>query len=191
MTQLSRLPDNLPIPDNDGACDHLRGLFVPSLSLPATTGEIIDLRAESNNHRIIVYCYPMTGDPNKPLPNNWDIIPGARGCTPQSCAFRDHYKELQNLDASVYGISTQTTSYQQEMVQRLHLPFPVLSDADLIFIKALNLPTFCVEGMTLVKRVTLILSKGMIEHIFYPVFPPNENAEQVVKWLKENPDVRG
>jgi peroxiredoxin len=137
--------------------------------------------------RTVIYCYPMTGVPGKPLPEGWDSIPGARGCTPQACSFRDHHRELGNLGADVFGLSTQTTAYQKEMAERLHLPFEVLSDAEFRFCDALPLPTFEVAGMRLVKRLTLIIRNGLIETVFYPVFPANEGAEQVIRWLKRNP----
>jgi len=141
----------------------------------------------------VVYAYPRTGEPNKPSPAGWDQIPGARGCTPQSCAFRDHHQELLALGAGVYGLSSQTTAYQQEAVRRLHLPFELLSDADLGLAEALRLPTFEVPGedgvMTLIKRLTLILRAGRIEHVLYPVFPSDRNAQDVIDWLGANPSV--
>ena len=137
--------------------------------------------------RTVIYCYPRTGVPGSPLPQGWDAIPGARGCTPQACAFRDHYRELASLGAEVFGLSTQTTGYQQEMVERLHVPFEVLSDAEFRFCDALRLPTFEADGMRLVKRLTLIIRNGRIETVFYPVFPPDASAEQVVNWLRLNP----
>ncbi len=184
-SHLHKLPANLPVPVDDGACDHLVGIQLPSIDLAATSGEIVDLSALSG--RSIVYCYPRTGLPDRPSPQGWDEIPGARGCTPQSCAFRDHHHELQSLGARVFGLSTQTTDYQQEAAERLHLPFPLLSDSDLAFASALRLPTFDFEGTTLLKRVTLILRNGVIEHVFYPVFPPDKNAEAVITWLTSHP----
>jgi peroxiredoxin len=133
--------------------------------------------------RTVVYCYPRTGKPGQDLPRGWDEIPGARGCTPQSCSFRDHHAELRALDTRVFGLSTQSTGYQREAAERLHLPFELLSDEGLAFAKGLDLPTFEVEGMTLIKRLTLIIDNGRIEKVFYPVFPPGENAEEVVAWL--------
>jgi peroxiredoxin len=181
---LYRLPDNLPVPVDDGACDHLPGLPVPALPLPATSGGEVDLAGLPG--RTVVYCYPRTGDPTQDPPPGWDAIPGARGCTPQSCAFRDHYQELQAQGAGVFGLSTQTTAYQQEAAARLHLPFALLSDAGLAFTRALRLPTFTVAGMTLIKRLTLILRAGRIEHVFYPVFPPDKSAAVVIEWLSQN-----
>ena len=135
----------------------------------------------------MIYCYPMTGVPGKPLPEGWDAIPGARGCTPQTCSFRDHHQDLSRLRADVFGISTQTTEYQREMADRLHLPFEMLSDAEFKLCEALRLPTFEVNGMRLVKRLTIIVRSGRIEHVFYPVFPPNESAEEVLRWVRSNP----
>lgn len=179
---LNQLPDNLPVPLDDGAADHLKGLMLPKISLQSTKGKLItigDIR-----RRVVVYCYPMTGQPGVPLPEGWDEIPGARGCTPQTCAFRDHYQELQALGAEVMGLSVQSTEYQREMAERLHLPFPVVSDIDYQFQKALNLPTFVTAGMTLLKRVTLIANAGLIEAVHYPIFPSNSDAEWVINYLK-------
>src|SRR5918994_58130 len=153
-----KLPDDLPIPADDGACNHLPGMRLPSVLLMSTTGQAVNLAKISG--RTVVYCFPRTGTPDKDHPQGWNEIPGARGCTPQSCAFRDHYQELQALGAGVFGLSTQDTDYQKEAVERLHLPFPLLSDEELLFAKALNLPTFEVESMTLIKRLTLVIRGG-------------------------------
>jgi peroxiredoxin len=182
---LLQLPEDLPVPIDDGACNHLVGLAVPSLSLTATSGSRVDLAALGG--RTVVYIYPRTGRPDQDVPAGWNEIPGARGCTPQSCAFRDHHAELQALGARVFGLSAQDTDYQREAAERLHLPFDLLSDADLAFARALSLPTFEVEGMTLIKRVTLILNDGVIERVFYPVFPPDQNAADVIEWLRAHP----
>ncbi len=179
------LPADLPVPEDDGACDHLSGMTLPSVELRSSRGERVDLSTLEG--RIVVYIYPRTGRPDQELPNGWNAIPGARGCTPQSCAFRDHHAELNSLGARVYGLSTQDTEYQEELVSRLRLPFDVLSDADLDFTRALELPTFGVDGMTLIKRTTLILRDGKIEKVFYPVFPPDKSADEVIEWLKSHP----
>jgi peroxiredoxin len=175
------LPKDLPVPIDDGACDHLTGLRVPSVPLRATAGHMVDLASLPG--RTVVYCYPRTGRPDQEIPRGWNDIPGARGCTPQSCAFRDHYQELRALGADVYGLSTQSTEYQQEAVERLHLPFSLLSDVDLRFADALRLPTFEVESMILIKRLTLVIENGSIVKVFYPVFPSDKNAEEVMNWL--------
>ena len=180
---LYAVPEGIPEPTDDGACDHLPGMQLPSVSLAATTGNPVDLSALSGT--TVVYCYPLTGRPGRDLPPGWDEIPGARGCTPQSCSFRDHHAELQELGARVFGLSTQDTPYQREAAERLHLPFPLLSDEKLEFAGALDLPTFEAEGMTLIKRVTLVVEDGEIREVFYPVFPPGRNAEEVVAWLSE------
>ena len=177
------LPKDLPVPTDDGACDHLTGMRVPSVPLLSTAGRVVD--PASLPGRTVLYCYPRTGRPDVEPPKGWNEIPGARGCTPQSCAFRDHFKELQALGAGVFGLSTQTTEYQQEAVRRLHLPFELLSDPDLAFAKALRLPTFEVESMTLIKRLTLVIHDGRIEKVFYPVFPPDRHAEEVLQWLSQ------
>jgi peroxiredoxin len=180
------LPANLPVPVDDGACRHLPGLAVPPIKLRSTRDRWVDLAALSAP-RIVVYCYPRTGRPDEPLLPGWDAIPGARGCTPETCGFRDHHQDLQQLGAEVFGFSTQTTEYQKEMAERLHLPFEVLSDADLAFVHALRLPTFEIQGMTLVKRLTLVISRHRIEKVFYPVFPPDKHAAEVIDWLRRHP----
>ena len=179
---LYELPKDLPVPVDDGACDHLPGMQLTAVPLPSTAGRVVDLASLPG--RTAVYCYPRTGRLDADPPKGWDDIPGARGCTPQSCAFRDHHQELRALGAWVFGLSTQDTAYQQEAVERLHLPFELLSDERLTFAKALRLPTFEAASMTLIKRLTLILSDGRIEKVFYPVFPPDKNAEEVIKWLE-------
>ena len=175
------LPENLPVPTDDGAANHLPGMRLPPVPLISTAGDSVDLAALPG--RTVVYCYPMTGRPGSDLPPGWDEIPGARGCTPQSCSFRDHHAELRALGARVFGMSTQDTDYQREAAVRLHLPFALLSDAELAFAGALDLPTFEVDGMVLLKRLTLIIEDGRIEKVFYPVFPPDKSAEEVVGWL--------
>jgi len=178
---LYELPEGIPVPTDDGACDHLPEMKLPPIALLSTSGEPVDL--SSLLGRTVVYCYPRTGRPDEDLPQGWDEIPGARGCTPQSCAFRDHHAELRALGTKVFGLSTQGTEYHREAVERLHLPFELLSDESLAFTKALGLPTFEVEGMVLIKRLTLVIRDGHIERVFYPVFPPDKNAEEVVEWL--------
>jgi len=179
---LNALPPNLPVPKDDGGARHLTGMAMPDLALPSTANRLVNL-SKIAAPRVVVYCYPMTGRPDKPLPAGWDDIPGARGCTPETCGFRDHHKDLARLHADVYGVSTQSTEYQQEMVKRLEVPFEVLSDEHLAFTHALRLPTFTVEGMMLIKRLTLVTRGGRIEKVFYPVFPPDKHAEEVIAWL--------
>ena len=180
------LPDlsKLPIPQDDGACNHLLGEKLPQVPLASTSGERLDLSAILG--KVVLYCYPMTKQPNVPIPDGWEQIPGAPGCTLQSCAFRDVNAEFQELGVRVYGISTQNSSFQQEAVERLHLPFELLSDENLAFTTCLKLPTFEVEGKRLIKRLTLIADGGKIVKVFYPVFPPNTNAAEVIEWLKES-----
>ena len=176
------LPKDLPVPQDDGACDHLTGMKLPSLALASTRGRRVDLSTLTGT--TVVYIYPRTGRPDHELPTGWNAIPGARGCTPQSCAFRDHYQELKALGVSeLFGLSTQETAYQQEAAERLHLPFEILSDGKLEFAQALRLPMFEIDGMRLIKRITLIARDGRIEKVFYPVFPPDRNADEVIEWL--------
>ena len=182
MTNLSQLPTDLPIPHDDGSTNHLKGMKLPHISLNATNGKTVHLGDIKG--KLVIYCYPMTGQPNVPLPDGWDQIPGARGCTPQSCSFRDHYQELQALGAEVVGLSVQSTEYQKEMVDRLHLPFPVVSDANYLFQQALNMPTFEVAEMTLLKRVTLITNNGVIEAVHYPIFPSDSDPAWVMDYLR-------
>lgn len=159
---------------------------MPSLLLPSTAGRFVDL-GKLDAPRTVIYCYPMTGVPGAPLPQDWDLIPGARGCTPQACAFRDHHGELKTLGADVFGLSAQTTASQREAAERLHLPFEILSDAELAFAAAPALPTFETGGMRLIKRLTLAVRGGKIETVLYPVFPPEESAGEVIAWLRRNP----
>ena len=179
------LPPNLPVPKDDGAAKHLTGMSVPAITLVSTGNHRINL-AELARVRTVLYCYPRTGAPGQPVPKHWDDIPGARGCTPESCGFRDHYHGLEALHVRVFGLSTQTTEYQREVVERLHLPFEILSDANFAVTDALRLPTFEFEGVRLLKRLTLVLSNGKIEKVFYPVFPPDKHAEEVIAWLRTN-----
>lgn len=176
------LPPGLPQPVDDGAAHHLPGRPLPALRLPATDGEPVTLDALPGLW--VLYVYPMTGRPGVPLPDGWDAIPGARGCTPQSCGFRDHAVELRGLGAGVYGISAQDTAWQQEAHDRLHLPFPLLSDAALALKESLQLPTFTAGGMELYKRLTLVTRDSRIARVFYPVFPPDQNAAEVLRWLR-------
>jgi peroxiredoxin len=183
---LNTLPAHLPRPKDDGGARHLKGMAIPDLELPSTANRRVNL-SKISAPRVVVYAYPMTGQPGKALPAGWDDIPGARGCTPETCGFRDHHKDLEKLHAEVFGISTQSTAYQQEMVTRLEVPFEVLSDEQFAFTRALKLPTFTVDGMTLMKRLTLIVRNNRIEQVFYPVFPPDTHAEHVIAWLKKHP----
>jgi peroxiredoxin len=172
----------IPAPLDDGAASHLAGMRIPSVVLAATDGSKVDL--SSMPGRVVVYTYPRTGVPGIENPPGWDLIPGARGCTPQTCAFRDHFEELKALGVKyLYGLSTQDTVYQREVAERLELPFPILSDEHFQLTKALRLPTFDTSGMTLLKRLALVIRDGMIERVFYPVFPPDRNAGDVLAWL--------
>ena len=179
------LPEDLPVPRDDGAARHLAGARLPALALAATDGAQVDLSALAG--RTVVYVYPRTGRPGQASPSGWDGIPGARGCTPQSCGFRDHFAELKRLGvAQLFGLSTLDTDYQREAVERLHLPFAILSDADLKLTRALDLPTFTVDGMTLIRRMAWVIDDGIITRVFYPVFPPDKNAAEVVSWIQSS-----
>jgi peroxiredoxin len=176
------LPPDLPVPVDDGGADHLEGAAVPALALPSTAGEEINLGSAAAG-TLVLYLYPRTGRPGEPLPEGWDEIPGARGCTPQSCAFRDHFAELRSLGAEVLGLSAQTLADQVELADRVRLPYPILSDPEFELAARLRLPTFEVAGMRLYRRLTMIARDGRIEKVFYPVFPPDRNAADVVAWL--------
>jgi peroxiredoxin len=178
----THLPDNLPVPMDDGACDHLAGAKLPSALLAATTGDRVDLCRLPGC--VVVFAYPRTDRPNEPPPvPDWDLIPGARGCTPQTRGFRDLHDEFQALHCRVYGLSTQTPDFQREMVARLHVSFPVLSDEKLELTRALRLPTFTVARRTLLKRLALVVENGRIKKVFYPAFPPDKSAATVLDWL--------
>jgi peroxiredoxin len=172
----------IPAPKDDGATRHLVGARMAAVPLNATDGSTVDLSALHG--RTVVYAYPRTGKPGTENPPGWDMIPGARGCSPQSCSFRDHFAELKGLGAQqLYGLSTQNSAYQREAAERLHLPFAILSDEHLALTRAMNLPTFETSGMMLLKRFTLIIDDGVVTHVFYPVFPPDQNAADVIRWL--------
>jgi peroxiredoxin len=186
-TDLTNIPANLPVPEDDGAADHLRGTEMPALEFPGTADEKIRIDRFGPG-RTVLYIYPRTGRPDTDLPEGWDEIPGARGCTPETCGFRDHHADLAEAGApEVFGLSSQDTEYQREAADRLHLPFQLLSDPELRLAEALNLPTFETSGMKLYRRLTMIVRDGKVEHVFYPIFPPGEHAAQVLQWLKENP----
>jgi peroxiredoxin len=181
MTSIYQLPQDLPVPADDGACAHLEGMAVPALELESSVGSV-DLAA-FGSERAVLYVYPRTGRPDRPVPEAWDAIPGARGCTPQTCGFHDHARELQALGARVAGLSAQTLDEQRELADRLGIAYPVIADPERRLGAALGLPSFEFEGLTLYKRVTLVLEQGVVSRVFYPVFPPDRNAEEVVAWL--------
>ncbi len=188
MTDYSTLPPGLPVPSDDGAADHLPGLALPALTLPTSDGGRVDL-GDLGAGRTVIYLYPLTGAPGTDLPDGWDSIPGARGCSTEACDFRDHHDDLRAARVSaVYGFSSQDAGYQAEVVDRLRLPFAMLSDEHFQLADALNLPTFQAPGHDrLYSRLTLIVRDGRIEHVFYPIFPPNTHAQQVLTWLRANP----
>jgi peroxiredoxin len=179
---LYTLPPGLPAPEDDGAADHLVGLMLPNLTLESSAGAV-SLR-ELGLERLVLYVYPRTGRPGEPSPPGWDAIPGARGCTPESCAFRDHAAELNARGALVAGLSAQTLEEQVEFAERNHITYPVIADPELRLARALRLPTFDAAGMTLYKRITLVVEACAIAKVFYPVFPPDKNAEEVMAWLR-------
>ena len=176
------LPEDLPVPEDDGAADHLLNAAVPTVALKATDGE--EVRLDRLSGRTVLFCYPRTGRPDEELPPGWNAIPGARGCTPEACGFRDAHAQFMDLGARVLALSTQDPAYQLEMAERIHLPFPVLSDERLELTRALGLPTFETSGMTLLKRLTLVIDDGRVTHVFYPVFPPDSHAAEVLSWLR-------
>jgi peroxiredoxin len=184
------VPKSLVAPEDDGAANHLPGLAVPSITFASTAGDSVSIGDLPG--RTVIYIYPMTGVPGKDLPPGWDEIPGARGCTPQSCSFRDHHEEIKGAGVnSLFGLSAQDTAYQIEAAERLHLPFALLSDEMLELGSALRLPTFEVGGKSLYKRLTLVIDDGLITYVFYPVFPPNESAGVTLAWLRANPAPTG
>jgi peroxiredoxin len=188
VTDYTTLPEGLPVPADDGAADHLPGLPMPPLSLRTSDGGVVDL-ADLGPGRTIVYLYPLTGRPGHDLPEGWDSIPGARGCSTEACDFRDHFVELQQAAAArVYGLSSQDPDYQSEVVHRLRLPFVMLSDPNFALAEALGLPTLEAEGHPrLYSRLTLVVRDGLVEHAFYPIFPPNTHAQEVLDWLRHHP----
>jgi peroxiredoxin len=186
MGGLMELPADLPVPRDDGAAAHLRGVRMPHVALRSTSDRVVDIGGLGHG-RTVLYLYPRIGRPDRGVPPGWDSIPGARGCTPESCGFRDHFADLQALGAGVFGVSTQDTDYQREAVHRLELPFELLSDSRLQLTTAMRLPTFQFEAETLLRRLTLIVLDGSVEHVFYPVFPPDRHAEEVVRHLSAVP----
>ena len=205
MTDPYALPADLPVPEDDGAADHLPGLALPAVELPSTAGGTVALNGLGRERpRTVLYVYPMTGQPGVALPDGWDSIAGARGCTPEACAFRDHHADLATAGADVYGLSTQSTADQAEAAERLQLPFPLLSDEDAVLAnEPLRLPllaapaavggtppnprVFEAGGRTRYRRITLVIANGRIEHVFYPVFPPDRHASEVLAWLQNHP----
>lgn len=191
MADYTTLPDDLPVPRDDGAAAHLPGLALPKLVLPTSDGQRVDL-ADLGDGRTVIYLYPLTGRPGAELPDGWDAIPGARGCSTEACSFRDHFQDLTSAGANrVYGYSSQTPAYQREVADRLGLPFPMISDEQLRLADAIHLPTFAAPGHgRLYTRLTLIVETGTIERVFYPIFPPNTHAQDVLDWLSRNPAAR-
>ncbi len=188
MSDYTTLPDNLPVPEDDGAARHLPGTALPHLVLPTSSGGQVDL-ADLGPGRTVIYLYPLTGVPGQPLPDGWDDIPGARGCSTEASDFRDHLDELAEAGArAVYGFSSQDPAYQAEAVERLHLPFAMISDERFALDGAIGLPTFSAPGHPrLYSRLTLVVSGGAVEHVFYPIFPPNTHAQEVLAWLRAHP----
>ena len=184
LKDLHTLPTNLPVPEDDGACDHLLGRVLPSVSLASTTGIVVDL--STYRGILVIYFYPMIGRPDSPPLIGWNDIPGARGCTPQTCAYRDSYAQLKQFGAELFGVSAQRLEDQQEAHARLKLPFVLLNDEKLALAQALKLPTFEYAGTRLIKRLTIIATTGRIRKVFYPVFPPDKNARDVIAWLTAN-----
>ena len=182
---LSVLPNNLPIPEDDGKCKHLFNLKLPNIALPNQDGNLLNLN-RSDTFRLVIYFYPMTGHPHKLLPENWDEIPGARGCTPQTCSFRDNYDKFTALNAIPIGISTQTIEDLKEMSVRLCIQYDVLSDDKLILTNKIKLPTFKIASKTYLKRMTMIIEKSIIKHVLYPIFPPDLHFQDILKWLESN-----
>lgn len=186
--QYESLPDDLPVPVDDGATDHLVGVELPALTLESHTGSSVNLSQLSGWS--VLYAYPMSGRPGVELPSGWNQIPGARGCTPQACSMRDSYREFLQRGCHVYGVSTQSSEYQAELAARIHLPYPLLSDYQYRLVDALNLPTFLVDGRRLVKRLTMVIEDRIIRHVFYPVFPPDAGVQPVLDWLDSHSKIQ-
>jgi peroxiredoxin len=186
MSEFASLPPDLPVPEDDGAADHLPGAELPSVSLPIAGGGQFDFQGSEAAGTLVAFVYPRTGTPGRRLPPGWDDIPGARGCTPQSCGFRDRHEALTGLGARVVGIRAMDPGEQAAFAEREHIPYPLLNDAALRLRDELRLPTFEAGGMTLYKRLTLVARDGRIEKVFYPVFPPDKNAEEVIRWLRQD-----
>jgi len=184
MACLTSLPDDLPQPEDDGKAKHLEGMDIPLVSLESTNGEFSTKTFQKGNY--ILFCYPMTGKPDIELPKGWNDIPGARGCTPENLVFKQLYLDFKDLNVTIYGISTQSIDDQNEMAQRLQIPFEVISDENHLLTKALNLPTMSVENILMIKRITLVIQDGTIKKVFYPVFPPNKHPNDVLQWVKES-----
>jgi len=182
---LSVLPTDLPVPIDDGKCNHLVNKIIPDISLPNQNGNMLKLN-RSDTFRLIIYCYPMTGHPDKVLPENWNSIPGAKGCTPQTCSFRESYDNFIKLNSIPIGLSTQSIEDIREMTMRLSIPYDVVSDEKMTFIKLMKLPTFKINNKTYIKRITMIVEKSIIKHVFYPVFPPDLHVKDVIHWLEKN-----
>jgi peroxiredoxin len=187
MTTYENLPGDLPVPADDGAAQHLPGMAMPKLALTGTDGQSVDLSALGEG-RTVLYLYPLSGKPGTDLPDGWDAIPGARGCTPEACGFRDHLNELHDAGAArMYGLSAQDTAYQREFAERMSLPFTILSDPGLRLGELLRLPAFEAAGQRLYTRLTMVILDGRIEHVFYPIFPPDRHADEVLSWLRAHP----
>ena len=182
---LSILPSYLPVPKDDGACKHLLNQTLPDISLANQSGNLLKLNRK-DIFRIVLYCFPMTGHPDKSLPPGWDKIPGARGCTPETCSFRDHYDDLIKLNAIPIGLSTQSVVELEEMTRRLKVPYDVVSDSNLIFTNLMKFPTFKIAEKVFIKRLTLIIENSIIKKVFYPIFPPDLHIKDVINWLKNN-----
>ena len=182
---LSVLPTDLPVPIDDGKCNHLVNKIIPDISLPNQNGNMLKLN-RSDTFRLIIYCYPMTGHPDKVLPENWNSIPGAKGCTPQTFSFRESYDNFIKLNSIPIGLSTQSIEDIREMTMRLSIPYDVVSDEKMTFIKLMKLPTFKINNKTYIKRITMIVEKSIIKHVFYPIFPPDLHVKDVIQWLEKN-----
>lgn len=181
----TNLPINLPKPEQDNACDHLLNSTIPDISLPTQNDNLLKLN-RTDTFRLVIFCYSMTGHPDRPLPVGWDFIPGARGCTPQNCSFRDNYDNLIKVNALPIGVSTQSIEDIKEMSIRLQIPYDIVSDKDLLFSSAINLPIFSIGANKFLKRVTLIVENSVIKKVFYPIFPPNTHIDNVLEWLNKN-----
>ncbi|VAW52529.1 Alkyl hydroperoxide reductase subunit C-like protein [hydrothermal vent metagenome] len=184
MKDLYQLPEGLPVPVDDGACNHLEGAPFPSMLITVTPHATYDFSKEKGIN--IIFFYPMIGHPDSLPMTGWNEIPGARGCTPQALSYKNYFRQITKLGVRLFGASSQALKEQNDAIDRLKLPFELINDSSFLLSNALKLPTFQFNEIKMIKRLTLVVVDGVIKKVFYPVFPPNKNVDDVIVWLKEN-----